>query len=233
MALAVGRRPGRARLCGDDAAAARHASRASSSSTPIREGGGTNVVNVILVDFRGFDTLGEITVLAIVGDRRLFAAAPLPAGARKHRRRRRSSRRRADERDRPRDRPAWCRRVIMRLMFPAIGVFALYLLLRGHDLPGGGFVAGLTMAVAFILQYMAGGTRWVETRLRRASRCDGWASGCCSPPARVPAPGCSRIRSSPRTCCMSTLPLLGRPAPAERVPVRPRRVRARGRRDAS
>ncbi|WP_181892811.1 hydrogen gas-evolving membrane-bound hydrogenase subunit E, partial [Staphylococcus pseudintermedius] len=31
------------------------------------EGGGTNVVNVILVDFRGFDTLGEITVLAIVG----------------------------------------------------------------------------------------------------------------------------------------------------------------------
>src|SRR3546814_6853766 len=30
------------------------------------EGGGTNVVNVILVDFRGFDTLGEITVLGAV-----------------------------------------------------------------------------------------------------------------------------------------------------------------------
>src|SRR3546814_5340951 len=30
------------------------------------EGGGRNVVNVILVDFRGFDTLGEISVLAIV-----------------------------------------------------------------------------------------------------------------------------------------------------------------------
>jgi multicomponent K+:H+ antiporter subunit A len=43
---------------------------------------------------------------------------------------------------------------------------ALYLLLRGHDLPGGGFVAGVTMAVAFILQYMARGTIWVETRLR-------------------------------------------------------------------
>src|SRR3546814_1809149 len=37
--------------------------------------------------------------------------------------------------------------------------------MRGHDLPGGGFVAGLTMSVAFILQYMAGGTRWVEARL--------------------------------------------------------------------
>ena len=29
------------------------------------EGGGRNVVNVVLVDFRGFDTLGEITVLAV------------------------------------------------------------------------------------------------------------------------------------------------------------------------
>ena len=32
-----------------------------------KEGGGTNVVNVILVDFRGFDTLGEIAVLGVVG----------------------------------------------------------------------------------------------------------------------------------------------------------------------
>ena len=47
-----------------------------------------------------------------------------------------------------------------------IAVTAVFLLLRGHDLPGGGFVAGLTMASAFILQYMAGGTNWVEARLR-------------------------------------------------------------------
>jgi multicomponent K+:H+ antiporter subunit A len=37
--------------------------------------------------------------------------------------------------------------------------------LRGHNLPGGGFVAGITLAVGFILQYMAGGTRWAEDRL--------------------------------------------------------------------
>jgi multicomponent K+:H+ antiporter subunit A len=45
-------------------------------------------------------------------------------------------------------------------------VFAAYLFLRGHDSPGGGFVAGVAMAAAFILQYMAAGTRWVEERLR-------------------------------------------------------------------
>ncbi|MBA4327415.1 MAG: monovalent cation/H+ antiporter subunit A, partial [Polaromonas sp.] len=32
----------------------------------LTEGGGTNVVNVMLVDFRGFDTFGEITVLGVV-----------------------------------------------------------------------------------------------------------------------------------------------------------------------
>src|SRR5690606_36548738 len=56
--------------------------------------------------------------------------------------------------------------LIMRLMFPVIATVALYLLLRGHDQPGGGFVAGLTMAIAFILQSMASGTVWAETRLR-------------------------------------------------------------------
>ena len=56
--------------------------------------------------------------------------------------------------------------LMMAMLFPVIGVAAVFLLLRGHDLPGGGFVAGITMAVAFILQYMARGTIWVEARLR-------------------------------------------------------------------
>jgi multicomponent K+:H+ antiporter subunit A len=125
------------------------------------EGGGTNVVNVILVDFRGFDTLGEITVLGVVAivvysllrrfrPARESLAAPEPQ-------RLQDAATAADDLLVP--------AVIMRLMFPMIAMLAVYLLLRGHNLPGGGFVAGLTMAVAVILQYMAGGTRWTEARL--------------------------------------------------------------------
>src|SRR3546814_20362119 len=46
-------------------------------------------------------------------------------------------------------------RVVMQWQFPVILTFALYLLMRGHDLPGGGFVAGLTASVDFLLLYMA------------------------------------------------------------------------------
>jgi multicomponent K+:H+ antiporter subunit A len=44
-------------------------------------------------------------------------------------------------------------------------VLAAYLFLRGHDLPGGGFSAGVTLSVAFLLQYLAHDVRWVEDRL--------------------------------------------------------------------
>jgi multicomponent K+:H+ antiporter subunit A len=125
------------------------------------QGGGTNVVNIIIVDFRGFDTLGEITVLGVVAITvyallRRFRPAPEstePPPQQKEQ----SAATRAEDLLVP--------AVIMRLMFPAIALLAAYLLLRGHNLPGGGFVAGLTLAAAVILQYMAGGTRWTESRL--------------------------------------------------------------------
>ena len=60
------RRHGGAVLRRDDARLRPNSWRSTSWSAPTREGGGTNVVNVILVDFRGFDTLGEITVLGAV-----------------------------------------------------------------------------------------------------------------------------------------------------------------------
>ncbi|HSJ09503.1 MAG TPA: hydrogen gas-evolving membrane-bound hydrogenase subunit E, partial [Longimicrobiales bacterium] len=117
-------------------------------------GGGTNIVNVILVDFRGFDTLGEITVLGVaaLGVLVLLRGVDLD-GARAHGR---------VGRDAAPVIPA----MITRALLPLALLLSIYLLLRGHNLPGGGFIAGLMAAVALIIQYLASGSAWTESRLR-------------------------------------------------------------------
>ncbi len=137
------------------------------------EGGGRNVVNVILVDFRGFDTLGEITVLGIVALtvyallRRFRPAADSMAPPEQQ-----QAQLVFDEQEPDRDVGDTVRdyllvpSVIMQWLFPVIITLAIYIFIRGHDLPGGGFAAGLTLSIAFLLQYLAGGTRWAEERIR-------------------------------------------------------------------
>jgi multicomponent K+:H+ antiporter subunit A len=136
-------------------------------------GGGTNVVNVMLVDFRAFDTLGEITVLGIVA---LTVFAVLrrfrPAAESIAKPEQQQIQAAFDDRE-PERNPGdtvneylMIPAVIMQWMFPVIIVLSAHLFLRGHDQPGGGFAAGIVMSIGFILQYMAGGTRWVEDRLR-------------------------------------------------------------------
>ncbi|MBM6584532.1 DUF4040 domain-containing protein, partial [Microvirga sp. BT689] len=130
------------------------------------EGGGRNVVNVILVDFRGFDTFGEIVVLAVVAITvfsllRRFRPAPESVESPEQ-----QQVQDAYDTARP-DRAVGdtladyltIPGIIMQWLFPVIIMVAIYLFLRGHDLPGGGFAAGVTMSIALILQYMAGGTR--------------------------------------------------------------------------
>lgn len=139
------------------------------------EGGGHNVVNVILVDFRGFDTFGEITVLAIVALAvfallRRFRPGEDSVKGPPQKLAQEATDRQRDDRERGQTLTEYLRvpGLIIQLMVPVILLFAVHLFVRGHELPGGGFAAGLTASVALILLYMAGGVRWVEQRVRVA-----------------------------------------------------------------
>ena len=56
--------------------------------------------------------------------------------------------------------------MLVQLLLPVAGMVSVFFLLRGHNEPGGGFVGGLIMATAIILQYLVGGTAWAESRTR-------------------------------------------------------------------
>ncbi|TXN27920.1 monovalent cation/H+ antiporter subunit A [Methylobacterium sp. WL19] len=137
------------------------------------QAGGRNVVNVLLVDFRAFDTLGEICVLGIVGLTvfallRRFRPASDSLGPPKQQVNHDAyddAREGRELGDTTAD-ALLVPRVVMTWLFPFIVLLALHLFLRGHDLPGGGFAAGIALTIAFMLQYMAQGAQWVEERLR-------------------------------------------------------------------
>jgi multicomponent K+:H+ antiporter subunit A len=119
-------------------------------------GGGTNVVNVILVDFRGFDTLGEITVLGIAAVGILAMLTGLVLRGPQH-----------DWLGRPwfGDRHPLILVTVSKLLLPIALLVAAFLFLRGHNEPGGGFIAGLVTGVALILQYVAEGSAVSRARL--------------------------------------------------------------------
>jgi multicomponent K+:H+ antiporter subunit A len=123
----------------------------------IARGGGANAVNVILVDFRGYDTWGEITVLGIaaVGVLALLDGFKV-------------KKREADVQGRAWSfaTPPLMLQVVARLVLPMALMISAYLYWRGHNLPGGGFIAGLVTASALVLQYMAFGQAQADTVLR-------------------------------------------------------------------
>lgn len=119
-------------------------------------GGGTNIVNVILVDFRGFDTFGEITVLAIaalgifklIARMRLFQPSTDPDGI-----------------PWAKDKHPIMFEIISQALLPLALMVSFYIFLRGHNLPGGGFIAGLITSIAIIQQYIARGYDYLQDRV--------------------------------------------------------------------
>ncbi len=131
-------------------------------------GGGENIVNVILVDIRAWDTMLEISLLVVVATgvaslvflRERTGSVARSSGAEQTG----ETARRA-----PRDR--WLaatdtlspqRRtvileVVTRVLFHTIVVLSVYLLFSGHNAPGGGFAGGLVAGLALVLRYLAGG----------------------------------------------------------------------------
>ncbi|WP_127479489.1 Na+/H+ antiporter subunit A [Nocardioides pantholopis] len=134
-------------------------------------GGGANIVNVILVDVRAWDTLGEISVLVAAatgvaslifidsrgaGIRRVHEI-PFPAGVRKQPTRPGRRVWLAAPRTLPPESRSIIFEVITRMVFHTIIVFSIYLLLAGHNDPGGGFAAGMMTGLALVIRYLAGG----------------------------------------------------------------------------
>ncbi|QJB50011.1 monovalent cation/H+ antiporter subunit A [Acinetobacter sp. NEB149] len=118
-------------------------------------GGGTNVVNVILVDFRGFDTFGEITVLGIAA----IGVLSLMDGMRAHGA---TITQGLTYRFNP---SPLMLRITASWILPVALVVSLYIFMRGHNLPGGGFIAGLVTSLALIIQYIAVGQDKTEQLL--------------------------------------------------------------------
>ena len=114
--------------------------------------GGNNLVNVILVEFRALDTLGELTVLGVAGvavAALLASRAPAPV--------RRPYVLQTSPLSNPFDNSVYLR-TFAKIAVPILVIFSVILLFRGHNEPGGGFVGALIAGAAFALVYLAAPT---------------------------------------------------------------------------
>ena len=104
----------------------------------LTETGATNIVTSVVVNYRGFDTLGEVTVLfaaALGVTTLLFVERP--------------------QERRKREPASLIVATGSRLLFPLIILFGIYIFLHGHLTPGGGFQGGAVIASGFLLLYLA------------------------------------------------------------------------------
>ena len=132
-------------------------------------GHGANAVNVLLVDIRAWDTLGEISVLVIAATgvaSLIYRNRSFSRGSRRPTLKVRGRRWLASgvESERAQNRSLMVD-IVTRILFPSMIVLSLYFFFAGHNAPGGGFAGGLVAGLAFTLRYLAGGRAELEEAL--------------------------------------------------------------------
>ncbi|MDF1487324.1 hydrogen gas-evolving membrane-bound hydrogenase subunit E [Tessaracoccus caeni] len=133
-------------------------------------GYGKNIVNVALVDIRAWDTFGEISVLVIAATG-VASLIFIQTRSGKVTRTREALRARDQEQQADSSPGVWLRggqtlspivrslvfEVATRILFPILVLVSFYLLLAGHNAPGGGFAGGLVAGMALMIRYLAAG----------------------------------------------------------------------------
>jgi len=113
----------------------------------VKETGATNIVTSVVVNYRGFDTLGEVTILFIAA---LGLGAVLST--------------RKNKVERKIEPASLILRTGCRFLFPLILLFGTYIFIHGHLTPGGGFQGGAIIASAFLLIYLGCRERRISER---------------------------------------------------------------------
>ncbi|GAA1840991.1 Na+/H+ antiporter subunit A [Microlunatus capsulatus] len=133
-------------------------------------GYGYNIVNITLVDIRAWDTLGEISVLVVAATgvasliflRSRYSVLPTrPAVTSDTGTAGRTTWLRGGETLSPLRRSIVFE-VVTRVLFPVMIVVSVYLLIAGHNAPGGGFAGGLVAGMALVIRYLAAGSRELD-----------------------------------------------------------------------
>lgn len=117
-----------------------------------RELGAPNVITGILLNYRGFDTLGEVAVLFMVA-----AGVGLVLG-------RQSNPAAADPPETARPSSEIVQSAT-RVLAPLISIFAAYIIMNGHISAGGGFQGGAVLASCLILWLLADAQFQVDVKL--------------------------------------------------------------------
>lgn len=100
------------------------------------ETGSANMVTSVIVNYRSFDTLGEVTVLFLAA----VGVSLLMGSGGKEKKRKKSG---------------FILRASANVIFPIMLITGIYIFTHGHLTPGGGFPGGSMIASSFLLLYMA------------------------------------------------------------------------------